>query len=513
MPKHRVPLTGMERRMANTQQPLLNATGIPGLDDILSGGLPAHRFYLVQGDPGVGKTTLALQFLMEGRKAGEKVLYITLSETKDELMAVAQSHAWSLDDLEIIELSAMEAQILAATQNTLFHPAEVELTQTVDMLIKEVERVNPSRVVFDSLSEIRLLAQDSLRYRRQMLSFKQYFAQRKCTVLLLDDRTAGESDLHIQSIAHGVLSLQRLHNQVGAVRRQLTVVKLRGAIFQDGYHDYDIRTGGLEVFPRMMASENPKAFETGVVSSNITELDNLLGGGMDRGTSNLIMGPAGAGKSTMACQYAVAAAARGEKVAFYMFDENIYTLKKRSDALGMDLSRHIDSGMIIIHHVDAAELSPGEMAASLRESVEIQDVRMVIIDSLNGYLNAMPEERFLSLQLHELLSYLSQQGVVSILIMAQHGLLGDMQAPADLTYLADTVLLIRYFELTGSIKKALSVIKKRSGDHEGSIREFGILNQKLTIGSPLEGFQGVLHGVPTFEGANHSLLKTNNGKA
>jgi len=457
---------------------LLNKTGISGLDDILSGGLPAHRFYLIQGDPGVGKTTLALQFLMEGQKAGEKGLYITLSESKDELMAVAHSHGWSLDGLEIIELAAMEQHILSATQNTLFHPAEVELTQTVEMLLKEVERLHPSRVVFDSLSEIRLLAQDSLRYRRQMLSFKQYFAQKKCTVLLLDDRTSGESDLHIQSIAHGVLSLQRLHNQIGSVRRQITVVKLRGAVFQDGYHDYNIRTGGL-----------------------------------DRGTSNLIMGPAGAGKSTIACQYAVAAAERGEKVAIYMFDENLYTLSKRAGALGMDLSRHVESGRIIIHHVDAAELSPGEMAASLREAVERDGVRLVIIDSLNGYLNAMPEERFLSLQLHELLSYLSQQGVVSILIMAQHGLLGDMQAPADLTYLADTVLLIRYFELSGTVKKALSVIKKRSGHHEGTIREFGFLDHRLAIGPPLEGFQGVLRGVPTFEGEYHTLLNSRSGKA
>jgi circadian clock protein KaiC len=494
--------------MPNTETTKLvhSPTGIDGLDEILSGGLPANRFYLIQGDPGVGKTTLALQFLMEGRKKGEKGLYITLSETKDELLAVARSHNWSLDGLDIIELAAMEAHILAATQNTLFHPAEVELNQTVDMLLKEVERVCPARVVFDSLSEIRLLAQDSLRYRRQMLSFKQYFAKRCCTVLLLDDRTAGESDLHIQSIAHGVLSLQRLHNQVGSVRRQISVVKLRGAVFQDGYHDYTIRTGGLEVFPRMMASEKVEPFETGLVSSRISELDDLLGGGMDRGTSNLIMGPAGAGKSTVSCQYATAAADRGEKVAIYMFDENIYTLTKRAEALGMNLSEHIDSGMIMIHHVDAAELSPGEMAASLRRAVEEDGVRMVIIDSLNGYLNAMPEERFLSLQLHELLSYLSQRGVVSILIMAQHGLLGDMQAPADLTYLADTVLLIRYFELSGSIKKALSVIKKRSGRHEGTIREFGIMNNRLTIGAPLEGFQGVLRGVPTYSGEFHSLM-------
>lgn len=481
-----------------------SATGIDGLDEVLLGGLPSHRFYLIQGDPGVGKTTLALRFLLEGLRVGEKGLYITLSETRDELMAVAESHDWDLDGLDIIELSAVEEQIVEESHNTLFHPAEIELTQTVDLLLKEVERINPARVVFDSLSEIRLLAQDSLRYRRQMLSFKQYFATRNCTVLLLDDKTSGESDLHIQSIAHGVISLRKMHTQIGADRRQISVVKLRGARFQDGYHDYDIRTGGLVVYPRMALSENPKAFKSETVSSGIKELDALLGGGLDRGTSNLLVGPAGSGKSSIATQYAVQAADRGEKVAFFIFDENTYTLLKRADALGMPLRKHIESGLISIRHVDAAATSPGEMAHSLRESVEKDRVRMVIIDSLNGYLQAMPEEKFLTLQLHELLSYLSQKGVVSLLLMAQHGLMGEMESPADLTYLADTVVLLRYFEAMGTVKKALSVIKKRSGSHEDTIREMSTKGGRLVIGPILTEFQGVMRGVPVYSGATMS---------
>jgi circadian clock protein KaiC len=472
------------------------------LDDILLGGIPANRFYLIQGDPGVGKTTLALQFLLEGTRRGEKGLYITLSETKDELEAVAESHGWDLGGLDIIELSAVEDQIINDSQNTLFHPVEVELTQTVDFLLKEVERVNPTRVVFDSLSEIRLLSQDSLRYRRQMLTFKQYFAKRKSTVLLLDDRTSGESDLHIQSIAHGVISLQRVHTRIGADRRQIHVVKLRGARFQDGFHDYEILTGGLEVYPRMAPSVNPSQITMETAVSGIAELDALLGGGLDRGTSTLFVGPAGSGKSSLASLYADAAARRGEKVAIYIFDENLHTFIKRSEALGMDMHRHIDSGLIRVRHVDAADMAPGEMAFSLRRCVEEDGVRMVLIDSLNGYLQAMPEERFLTLQLHEILSYLNQKGVVSILLMAQHGLVGEMQTPVDLTYIADTVVLLRFFETHGSLKKAISVVKKRSGYHEDTIREMWVGESGMRIGPVLKDFQGVLRGVPMFEGGS-----------
>lgn len=473
--------------------------GIEGLDEILQGGLPANRFYLVQGDPGVGKTTMALQFLLEGIRRGEKSLYITLSETKDELMAVAESHSWDLDQIEIFELSAVEQQLIHDAQNTLFHPVEVELTQTVDLLLKEVERQNPTRIVFDSLSEIRLLSQDSLRYRRQMLSFKQYFAKRKSTVLLLDDRTSGESDLHIQSIAHGVISLQRKHTRIGGDRRQISIVKLRGARFQDGLHDYDIKTGGLRVYPRMAPSVNPRELAPETASSGLAELDALLGGGLDRGTSTLIMGPAGSGKSTISTQCAVAAADRGEKVAIFVFDENIFTFTKRAESLGMPMRKHMDEGRIILRHVDAAAIAPGEMGHYLRKSVEDAGVRMVLVDSLNGYLQAMPEEKFLILQLHEILSYLNQQGVISILLMAQHGIMGDMNSPIDLTYVADTVVLLRFFEARGSLRKALSIIKKRSGAHEDTIREFAVVDRRIKIGPALKDFQGVMRGVPSYD--------------
>ncbi len=487
--------------------------GIEGLDDILLGGIPANRFYLIQGDPGVGKTTLALQFLLEGARRGEKGLYITLSETKDELEAVAESHGWDLGRLDIVELSAVEDQIINDSQNTLFHPVEVELTETVDFLLREVDRLNPARVVFDSLSEIRLLSQDSLRYRRQMLTFKQYFAKRKSTVLLLDDKTSGESDLHIQSIAHGVISLQRMHTRIGSDRRQIHVVKLRGARFQNGYHDYEILTGGLEVYPRMAPSVNPsEVTEDKTAVSNIPELDALLGGGLDRGTSTLFVGPAGSGKSSLAATYADAAARRGEKAAIFIFDENLHTFIKRSEAIGMDMRRHIDGGMIKVRHVDAADISPGEMAFSLRKSVEEDGVRMVLIDSLNGYLQAMPEEKFLTLQLHEILSYLNQKGVVSILLMAQHGLIGEIQTPVDLTYIADTVVLLRYFELHGSVKKAISVVKKRSGHHEDTIREIWVGEKGMQIGPVLKDFQGVLRGVPVFEGRSDADREGGLGK-
>lgn len=473
--------------------------GIAGLDEVLLGGIPANRFYLIQGDPGVGKTTMALQFLLEGVRKGQRGLYITLSETKDELEAVAESHGWDLNLLEIIELSAVEDQIINDSQNTLFHPVEVELAQTVDLLLKEVDRINPARVVFDSLSEIRLLSQDSLRYRRQMLSFKQFFAKRKSTVLLLDDQTSGEHDLQIQSIAHGVIALQRMHTRIGSDRRQIHVVKLRGARFQDGFHDYEILTGGLVVYPRMSPSVNPSEVSTESAASHIPELDALLGGGLDRGTSTLFVGPAGSGKSSLASQYATAAANRGEKVAIFIFDENLHTFIKRAEALGMDMRRHIDSGMIKVRHVDAADIAPGEMAFSLRKSVEEDGVRMVLIDSLNGYLQAMPEERFLTLQLHEILSYLNQKGVVSILLMAQHGLIGEVASPVDLTYIADTVVLLRFFEVRGSINKAISVVKKRSGRHEDTIRELSVRDSIMRIGPVLKNFQGVLQGVPIYE--------------
>jgi circadian clock protein KaiC len=483
------------------------STGIAGLDKILNGGLPRHRFYMIQGDPGVGKTTLALQFLLEGAAAGEKGLYITLSETKDELLEVARSHGWNLSGIDVLELTTMEQQALSESQNSLFHPSEVELMQTVRIVLDHVERLKPQRVVIDSLSEFRLLSQDALRYRRQMLSFKQYFAANGSTVLLLDDRTSGETDLLIQSIAHGVISLKRMLSDFGTERRQLSVVKLRGLKFGDGTHDYTIRTGGLEVYPRLQMNSKHLTPKTGALSSGIAELDLLLGGGLERGTGSLLIGPAGAGKSTIAAKFACAAADRKERVAIYVFDENLHTYIERVESLGMGIRAHLKSGMIAIKHIDAAEISPGEFAHEICGLADDEGVKVVVIDSLNGYLNAMPEEKFLLLQLHELLAYLSQREVASILVMAQHGLLGDMHSPADLTYLADTVVLLRYFEFQGAIKKSISVVKKRSGDHENSIREFSISDNRLVVGEPLREFQGILRGIPNFLGGSDAILR------
>jgi circadian clock protein KaiC len=481
-------------------------TGVEGLDDVLAGGLPVNRLYLVQGDPGVGKTTLALQFLLEGARQKERGLYITLSETKEELNEVANSHGWSLDDIEVMELSAIEGELLQEAQNTLFHPSEVELNRTTQRVLDEVDKTKPVRLVFDSLSEMRLLAETALRYRRQMLALKQFFSGRKITVLLLDDRTSGESDLQIQSIAHGVLGLEKLPLDYGVERRRLKVVKMRGLKFRGGYHDFIIESGGLRVFPRLVAAEHHTKFQRESISSGLPALDALVGGGLDRGTSTLFLGPAGTGKSTLAMQYAMAMAEKGEHVVLYSFDEGLGTLIARAHETGMDIQKHVDSKKISLVQVDPAELPPGEFAWRIRQAVTQAHARLLIIDSLNGYMNAMPNEKFLSIQMHELLSYLGQQGVLTILTMAQHGLMGLMNSPADLSYLADTVILMRYFEAMGSVKKAVSVIKKRSGYHESTIREYQINQQGIQVGEPLKEFQGVLTGVPSFFGQAGQIL-------
>jgi len=474
-----------------------STTGVPGLDDILSGGLLSHRLYLIEGDPGAGKTTLALQFLLEGVRAGEKCLYITLSETKEELSAGAASHGWSLEGIEIVELVAEEADLDGESQVTMYHPSEVELTETTRRVLDAVERTNASRVVFDSLSELRLLAQSSLRYRRQILALKQFFIGRKCTVLLLDDRTSEGSDLQLQSIAHGVVSLDQLAPVYGAERRRLRVMKLRGSHFRGGYHDFTIREGGIVVFPRLVASEHSEPFDRERIKSGVTTLDALLGGGPDRGTSTLLMGPAGSGKSTIAVQYAVATAERGDHAVIFAFDESVATLKARTESLGIKFSEGLAAGQVKVQQVDPAELSPGEFVGLVRESVEKNNARVVVIDSLNGYLNAMPEEQFLTAQLHELLTYLGRQGVTTLLVVAQHGMVGSqMQSPVDTSYLADSVVLLRYFEYAGKVKKAISVVKKRSGAHEESIREIRFDGQGIHLSEPLSNFRGILSGIP-----------------
>jgi circadian clock protein KaiC len=472
-------------------------TGGSGLDSVLKGGFPANRLYLVEGDPGTGKTTLALQFLLEGARRGEPVLYVTLSETKEELTEVARSHGWSLDGVTLHELIPPEESLKSESQYTIFHPSEVELGETTRAVIKEVERIHPRRVVFDSLSEMRLLARDPLRYRRQILALKQFFAGRKSTVLLLDDRTSADADLQVQSIAHGVLMLEQMELDYGAERRRLRVSKLRGSRFLGGFHDFAIRTGGIEVFPRLVASGRGIEFEPGTVESGVPELDALLGGGLDRGTATLVLGPAGCGKSSLATHFAAASARRGERAAAFIFDEGVNTYLGRAAGLGTDLREEVEAGHLTVQQVDPAELSPGEFAHAVCQAVEGDGTRLVIIDSLNGYMQAMPDERFLMAQMHELLTYLNQRGVVTLLVMAQHGFMGSMASPVDVSYLADTVVLLRYFEAAGAIRRAISVIKKRTGRHEDTIREMRLsASRGVEVGAPLTGFRGVLTGVP-----------------
>lgn len=492
--------------MLQTAKPAPVATGVSGLDHILGGGFTPDRIYLIEGDPGSGKTTLALKFLLEGKRLGESGLYVSLSETKEELDGVARSHGWDLDGVQVYELLPSDDSMHPDAQSRLFHPSDVELSDTTRSILAEVDRHKPTRVVFDSLSEMRLLAQHPLRYRRQVLALKQFFIGRKCTVLLLDDRTAADNDLQLHSLAHGVITLQHLAQEYGAERRRLRVLKMRGHAFRGGYHDFAIRTGGLDVFPRLVAAEHHRQFPHDPLESGVAELDSLLGGGLDRGTSTLLMGPAGSGKSTIAGQFMLAAARRGERSAIFTFDESIGTLLTRAEGLGMDLKGQIDAGLIRAQQVDPGELSPGEFIYKIREAVEKDAVRVVVIDSLNGYLNAMPEERFLTIQLHELLTYLGQQGVVTMMVVAQQGLLGSgMQTPIDASYLADTVIALRYFEAAGKIRRALSVIKKRSGAHEDSLRELSLRRGGPSVGVPLTQYHGVLSGIPLYRhGASES---------
>ncbi|HEY0522378.1 MAG TPA: ATPase domain-containing protein [Stellaceae bacterium] len=495
--------------MSSTQQNPphdLAPTGISGLDAIFCGGFPRGHLYLLEGTPGAGKTTLALQFLLEGARRGERCLYVTLSETERELRAVANSHGWSLDAISLLELVPLEADL--ERQQGMIHPSEVDLGETAGLIQQKVDELRPDRLVIDALTELRLLAQDPLSYRRQTLALKQFFARRETTVLALDDLTDPQRGLQLHSVVHGVLTLEQRRMEYGVVRRRLSVSKLRGVDFRSGYHDYVIRTGGLTVFESLVAAHHGREFPTEAVSSELAEVDDLLGGGLRRGTSTLIIGPSGVGKSSLAMRYAMAATGRGERAAVFAFEESYRTAAERALGLGMGMDAAIDAGLLRWEQVNPAILSPGEFVDRVKRRVDNcggNGARLVVIDSLNSYIGSMPEEQALTLHLHELLAYLGNQGVTTILIMAQHGLVGDTQAPLDISFLADTVILLRYFEAEGQVRKAISVLKNRSGRHETTIREYRLADGGISVGSAIREFQGVLTGVPTYVGAPGTL--------
>ena len=483
------------------------ATGVAGLDEVLGGGLARDRLHLLEGSPGTGKTTIALQFLLTGAEAGEAGIYVSLAETEYELREGARSHGWEIDDkFEIFELFSPESALDPDQHQSLLYSSDLELGETIKRIFEAIERLQPKRVVIDSLSEIRLLAQSSLRYRRQVLALKHYFAQHQSTVIMLDDLTTESTDRAVHSIAHSVIHLDQLAPIYGGERRRLRVVKCRGQAFRSGYHDFVIIAGGVQVFPRLVAAEHRTGFSGDLLSSGIGELDQLLGGGINAGSSTLVLGPAGTGKSLLTLHFIAAAVARGERGALFIFDEELGLLFERAKGLGIDLAAMHASGKIFVQQMDAAELSPGEFSHRVRSCVDREKIRTVVIDSVNGYQAAMPEEQFLLLHLHELLQYLNRQGAATFLTLAQHGMIGDMKQTVDVTYLADTVIMLRYFEALGRVRRAMSVVKKRTGTHEDTIREFRIGGTGVTVGQPLTDFQGVLRGVPSYVGRGEPLM-------
>jgi circadian clock protein KaiC len=483
------------------------ASGVAGLDEILGGGVPAYRLYVVEGDPGSGKTTFALQFLREGVRLGQRVLYVTLSETLEELSDVATSHHWTLDGIDLLELNSLSDRFQESADYTVFHPSDVELEDTVERIRAEVQRLNPDRVALDSVSELKILSQTSARYRREILGLKQFFAGRKCTVLVLDDCTTGDGEQQLRSIAHGVFRMEREAREYGSTRRQLHVIKMRGVRFQDGRHDFVIKSGGLELYPRLSTSGSAVVEDHRAVESGSVEMDTLLGGGLDRGSSTLLIGPAGCGKTTLCSQYLISALKRGEQAVCYQFEETQQTFLHRSNGFGMDFEPYIASGKFQLIQVDIAELSPGEFSSRVRHAVEEQKASFIVIDSLNGYLNGMPSEQFLLIHIRELLAYLGQKGILTLMTLAQHGMMGAaMQSPIDVSFLADTVILLRFFEAGGSVRQAISVVKKRRGAHERTLREMKIGPTGVQIGEVLEEFEGVLTGVPRFRGKHAQLL-------
>ena len=481
-----------------------SSTGVPGLDEILGGGLTTHRLYLVEGTPGTGKTTLALQFLLEGARHGERGLYVTLSETPTELRSVAATHGWSLDEINLFEL-VNDAGLDPDSEQSILHPSEVELGETTRAVMQQIDTLAPSRVVFDSLSEMRLLAQDPLRYRRQILALKHFFSTRRCTVLMLDDKTSEPGDQQLHSIAHGVISLDQKTEEFGAERRKLRVVKMRGMQFSGGFHDFVLATGGIRVFPRLVAAGLSREFSPVSRSTGVQELDHILGGGLVPGTNTLLMGPSGVGKTTTSMRCVLAALERGERAAYFLFDEGMGTFLTRGIALGIDLRPYLQNGLLKMHQIDPAERSPGEFASLIHEAVSVDRVDIVAIDSLNAYLQAMPGEKFLLLQMHELLTFLNQQGVTTLLVLGQHGVLGEIRSDVDLSYLSDSILAFRFFEAQGKILSAISAIKSRTNNHERTIREFRLTARGVEIGEPLKDFEGILTGLPAYRGATSML--------
>jgi circadian clock protein KaiC len=496
----------------NATQTLLPraSTGVAGLDGVLGGGLARNRLHLLEGSPGTGKTTIALQFLLAGAAIGEAGIYISLAETEHELREGARSHGWTIGpNIEIFELVPPESVLDPDQHQSLLYSSDLELGETVKRIFDSIDRLKPKRVVIDSLSEIRLLAQSSLRYRRQILALKHYFARHNSTVVMLDDLTTESTDRAVHSIAHSVIHLDQLAPIYGGERRRLRVVKCRGQSFVNGYHDFTIEAAGVMAYPRLVAAEFRKGFAGKLVHSGIAGVDQLLGGGIAAGSSTLIVGPAGTGKSLLTLHYVKSAVARGERAALFVFDEELGLLLARAKELGIDLAAMRDDHSLFIQQMDAAELTPGEFSHRVRGCVDREHIRTVVIDSLNGYQAAMPEEQFLILHLHELLQYLNRQGAATFLTMAQHGMMGDMKQPIDVTYLADTVIMLRYFEALGHVRRALSVIKKRTGAHEDTIREYRINGRGMEVGPALEEFQGVLRGVPTYVGGREPLMRGN----
>jgi circadian clock protein KaiC len=469
--------------------------GIEGLDAVLDGGLPTGLMYLVVGYPGTGKTTLGFQFLLEGNRAGEPTLYITLSETEEEVATVARSHGWSLEGVSFFGLDAAEQALGLGDQQTMFDPSDIEFRETSRAVLAEIERVSPARVVFDSLSELALLARDPLGFRRELLLLKRDIMRRGATTLVMSDRTSEETDRHLHSLAHGVIELDEISPEYAPERRRLRVRKLRGSRYRGGFHDFEIRRGGVELFPRLVAAEDGEAFDAAPLASGVPELDRMLGGGLPRGASTLAMGPAGSGKSSIVSLFTHASAEAGEPAAVFLFDEERRTFLDRAEALGHPLRPHTERGLVEVQQVAPAELSPGEFIHRVRHAVETRGARFVAVDSLNGYTYAMSGERFPNMQMHETLSYLAKSGVATMLVLTHSGLLGPMRSPAGLTYIADALLLTRFFEAGGQLRRAVSMLKNRVGYHDTYIRELRF-SPSLSVSEPLRDVEGVLSGVP-----------------